>query len=185
MARGDEVSKFSTQVWLFRHLVNRLNGARRSGGRIKHLNKDLLELEEEGVGRCSRALRPQHPADRRGRPTAAEVVAHRLRSEYDVNANFENASIYTACWVSYLWACFPANGLISFPHHGGFCLCCGSKNISERQCSRAMLTTASSAALSSTGAGAFSTSIAAVSRLTAASAVRIAPGTAVQCPRTW
>jgi peptide chain release factor 3 len=68
--------------------------------KAKQLQKGLQELGEEGAIQVF-----EHPhrraAARRGRPLQFEIVAHRLKHEYNVDAVYDTADISTARWLTY------------------------------------------------------------------------------------
>jgi peptide chain release factor 3 len=68
--------------------------------RAKQLNKGLLELGEEGAVQVFEPFADNVLLIGAVGPLQFEIVAHRLRTEYGVEATFENAGIYTARWVT-------------------------------------------------------------------------------------
>jgi peptide chain release factor 3 len=68
--------------------------------RAKQLNKGLLELGEEGAVQVFEPFADNTLLIGAVGQLQFEVVAHRLKTEYGVDASFENAGIYTARWVT-------------------------------------------------------------------------------------
>jgi peptide chain release factor 3 len=68
--------------------------------RAKQLNKGLLELGEEGAVQVFEPFTDNTLLIGAVGQLQFEVVAHRLKTEYGVDASFENAGIYTARWVT-------------------------------------------------------------------------------------
>ncbi|MBN8771047.1 MAG: peptide chain release factor 3 [Thiobacillus sp.] len=68
--------------------------------RAKQLNKGLLELGEEGAVQVFAPFADNTLLIGAVGPLQFEIVAHRLRTEYGVDATFENAGIHTARWVT-------------------------------------------------------------------------------------
>ena len=68
--------------------------------RAKQLNKGLLELGEEGAVQVFEPFVDNTLLIGAVGPLQFEIVAHRLKTEYGVEASFENAGIYTARWVT-------------------------------------------------------------------------------------
>jgi peptide chain release factor 3 len=68
--------------------------------RAKQLNKGLLELGEEGAVQVFEPFADNTLLIGAVGPLQFEIVAHRLKSEYGVDAMFENAGIHTARWVT-------------------------------------------------------------------------------------
>ena len=68
--------------------------------RAKQLNKGLLELGEEGAVQVFEPFVDNTLLIGAVGQLQFEVVAHRLKTEYGVDASFENAGIYTARWVT-------------------------------------------------------------------------------------
>jgi len=68
--------------------------------RAKQLNKGLLELGEEGAVQVFEPFADNTLLLGAVGPLQFEIVAHRLKSEYGVDAVFENAGIHTARWVT-------------------------------------------------------------------------------------
>ncbi len=67
--------------------------------RAKHLGRALEQLAEEGV---ARVFRPRHGGGWVVGVLGAlqfEVMADRIRTEYDVRARFESTTLYTARWI--------------------------------------------------------------------------------------
>ena len=68
--------------------------------RAKQLNKGLLELGEEGAVQVFEPFFDNTLLIGAVGQLQFEVVEHRLRTEYGVDATFERAGIHTACWVT-------------------------------------------------------------------------------------
>jgi peptide chain release factor 3 len=68
--------------------------------RAKQLNKGLLELGEEGAVQVFEPFADNTLLIGAVGPLQFEIVAHRLKTEYGVDATFENAAIHTARWVT-------------------------------------------------------------------------------------
>lgn len=68
--------------------------------KIKQLQKGLQQLGEEGAVQVFKPLNGSDAILGAVGVLQFEVVAHRLMSEYGVDAVFETASIYTARWIS-------------------------------------------------------------------------------------
>ncbi|WP_296751779.1 peptide chain release factor 3, partial [Thiobacillus sp.] len=68
--------------------------------RAKQLNKGLLELGEEGAVQVFEPFADNTLLIGAVGQLQFEVVAHRLKTEYGVDASFENAGIHTARWVT-------------------------------------------------------------------------------------
>ena len=68
--------------------------------RAKQLNKGLLELGEEGAVQVFEPFADNTLLIGAVGPLQFEIVAHRLKTEYGVDATFENAGIHTARWVT-------------------------------------------------------------------------------------
>ena len=68
--------------------------------RAKQLNKGLLELGEEGAVQVFEPFADNTLLIGAVGQLQFEVVAHRLKTEYGVDATFENAGIHTARWVT-------------------------------------------------------------------------------------
>lgn len=67
--------------------------------KAKHLGRALEQLAEEGVARVFRPrLAPDWIVGVVG-PLQFDVLADRIRTEYDLPVNFESTSLYTARWV--------------------------------------------------------------------------------------
>ena len=67
--------------------------------RAKHLGRALQQLAEEGV---ARVFKPRVGTDWIVGVLGAlqfDVMADRIRSEYDVPVRFENTSLHTARWI--------------------------------------------------------------------------------------
>jgi len=67
--------------------------------RAKHLGKALQQLAEEGAARVFRARLDQGFIVGAVGPLQFEVLADRIRTEYDVPVRFEPSNLYTARWV--------------------------------------------------------------------------------------
>ena len=67
--------------------------------RLKALHKGLAQLCEEGATQLFKPLRNNDLILGAVGPLQFEVVAHRLRDEYNVECQFENVNVATACWV--------------------------------------------------------------------------------------
>jgi len=67
--------------------------------RLKALQKGLAQLCEEGATQLFRPLRNNDLILGAVGPLQFDVVAHRLRDEYNVECQFENVSVATARWV--------------------------------------------------------------------------------------
>ncbi|MEZ5648481.1 MAG: peptide chain release factor 3 [Alphaproteobacteria bacterium] len=67
--------------------------------RAKHLGKALQQLAEEGAARVFRARLDQGFIVGAVGPLQFEVLADRIRTEYDVPVRFEPANLYTARWI--------------------------------------------------------------------------------------
>jgi len=68
--------------------------------RAKQLNKGLLELGEEGAVQVFEPFVDNTLLIGAVVQLQFEVVEHRLRTEYGVDATFERAGIHTARWVT-------------------------------------------------------------------------------------
>ena len=68
--------------------------------RAKHLGKALQQLAEEGVARVFKPLMDSSWVVGVVGVLQFEVLADRLKNEYDVGAKFEQTSLYTARWVA-------------------------------------------------------------------------------------
>ncbi|HMM47593.1 MAG TPA: peptide chain release factor 3 [Thiobacillaceae bacterium] len=68
--------------------------------RAKQLNKGLLELGEEGAVQVFEPFADNTLLIGAVGPLQFEIVAHRLKTEYGVDARFESAGIHTARWVT-------------------------------------------------------------------------------------
>jgi peptide chain release factor 3 len=67
--------------------------------RLKALHKGLAQLCEEGATQLFKPLRNNDLILGAVGPLQFEVVAHRLRDEYNVECQFENVNVATARWV--------------------------------------------------------------------------------------
>jgi len=67
--------------------------------RLKALQKGLAQLCEEGATQLFRPLRNNDLILGAVGPLQFDVVAHRLRDEYNVECQFENVNVATARWV--------------------------------------------------------------------------------------
>ncbi len=78
--------------------------------RAKQLNKGLRELGEEGAVQVFEPFADNTLLIGAVGPLQFEIVAHRLKTEYGVDATFENAGLHTARWVT----CADAQHLAEF-----------------------------------------------------------------------
>jgi len=68
--------------------------------KLKALQKGLMQLSEEGATQFFRPLRSNELILGAVGILQFDVVAYRLKSEYNVDAIFENVNVHTARWVS-------------------------------------------------------------------------------------
>ncbi|MBL4588925.1 MAG: peptide chain release factor 3 [Alphaproteobacteria bacterium] len=67
--------------------------------KAKHLGNALQQLAEEGVARVFKPLMDSHWVIGVVGPLQFEVLADRIRTEYNVPVHFEQAALYTARWI--------------------------------------------------------------------------------------
>ena len=66
----------------------------------KHLEKALIQLAEEGVARVFKPIFDSSWVVGVVGPLQFEVLADRIRTEYNIPVHFEQAALHTARWVS-------------------------------------------------------------------------------------
>lgn len=67
--------------------------------KAKHLGAALQQLAEEGVARVFKPLMDSHWVVGVVGPLQFEVLADRIRTEYNIPVHFEQAHLYTARWI--------------------------------------------------------------------------------------